>query len=72
MAGLAGLWRALAKVQESNDDRDIVDHALLTRPPVNRLLHEEVDSALGIFLLVEAIHDSHHYLMVGEAVPQTI
>ena len=68
--GLVGV--SLTYIQVGNADSDIVDHALFSGPPVDRLFHEEVDGALGVALLVEAVHNDHHYLVVAEAVPQAV
>ena len=69
----AGLVRdTLADIQIGDGDSDIIDHALFARPSVHGLLHEEVYGALGVPLLVKAVHDDHHYLMVAEAVPQPV
>ena len=63
MAGFRLLAR-LSNVQERDDNCDVIDHSLLTRPPINGLLHEEVYGALSVPILIVAIDDDHHDLMV--------
>jgi len=63
------LLRRISHIQEGYDDCDVVDHALLSSPPVYRLLHEEVDCTFGIFILIVAVDDNRHDLVVAEAIP---
>ena len=64
--------RLYAYVKEGYGDRDVIDHALFTCPPIHGLFHQKVDGAIRIFLLIETVDDAHHYFVVCEAVPQAI
>ena len=76
MAAHWGLARfratTLPHIKEGNEDCDVVDHALLTRPTLHRLFHQEVDCAIRIFILVIVVGNDGRNFLIRESVKETI
>ena len=53
-------------VEEHDDARDVVNHVLLSLPPLERGAHKSFGSTLRVLLLVEGVHDVGDDLVVEE------
>ena len=59
-------------IEEGNNDGDVIDHALLPLPALNRLLHQVVGCTFSIPLFVVVVYNDLHYLLIRQSVPQAV